>query len=87
MGLATAINLQPTTNGRAVATGDFVLTAAEVTPVIRALRGSGIEVTALHNHLAGEAPRLFFLHFWGNDDVARLTTGLRQALDRTAVAH
>jgi hypothetical protein len=83
MGVATAINLQPTTGGRAVATGDFVLTESEVTPVIRALRESGIEVTALHNHLAREAPRLFFLHFWGNDEAGKLAAGLRAALDKT----
>jgi hypothetical protein len=81
LGLATAINFQPTTRGRAVATGDFVLVGTEVTPVLTELRRHGIEVTALHNHLAGEQPRLFFMHFWGNSDAAALARGLRSALD------
>ncbi len=85
MGLATAINFQPTGSGRAVATGDFVLTAAEVTPVLRSLRANGIDVTALHNHLGQEQPRLFFMHFWGNGDATALARGLKQALDLTAV--
>ena len=85
MGLGTVINLQPTAGGRAVTTGDFVLTAAEVTPVLRALRESGIEVTALHNHLGQEEPRLFFMHFWGNGDALRLAKGLKRALDSTNV--
>jgi hypothetical protein len=85
MGLATAINFQPTGGGRAAITGDFVMTAAEVNPVIRALRAHGIEVTSLHNHLLADEPRLFFLHFWANDDAVRLARGLRAALDRTNV--
>jgi hypothetical protein len=84
MGVATAINFQPTGGGRAAITGDFVLTAAEVNPVIRALRENGIEVTSVHNHLLFEEPRLFFMHFWANDDAVRLARGLRAALDRTA---
>ena len=43
----------------------------------------GIEVTAMHSHMLTEQPRLFFMHFWANDDVVRLATGLRAALDRT----
>ena len=86
MGLGTVINLQPTTGGRAVTTGDFVLTAAEVTPVLRALREAGIDVTALHNHLGNEEPRLFFMHYWGNGDALSLARGLKRALDSTNVA-
>jgi hypothetical protein len=85
MGLAEAINFQPTGPGKAAITGDFVLTANEVTPVVRALLENGIEVTALHNHMLEEEPRLFFMHFWGNDDVAKLTNGLRAALDKVQV--
>lgn len=85
MGLATAINFQPTGGGKAAITGDFVLTAAEVNPVIRELRQHGIEVTSLHNHLLADEPRLFFLHFWANADAATLARGLRAALDRTNV--
>jgi hypothetical protein len=83
MGVATAINFQPTGGGRAAITGDFVLTAAEVNPVIRALRDNGISVTSLHGHMLTEEPRLFFMHFWANDDAVRLAGGLRAALDRT----
>src|SRR5712691_4673863 len=68
MGVATAINFQPTGTGRAVVTGDFVMIADEVNPVIRALRRGGFSVTALHSHMLHEQPRIFFMHFWGNDD-------------------
>jgi hypothetical protein len=84
MGVATAINLQPTGAGKAAVTGDFVLLAGEVNPVIRALRSNGIAVTAVHSHMIDEEPRLFFMHFWANDDVTRLSRGLRAALDQTA---
>jgi hypothetical protein len=87
MGTAIAINFQSTGNGRAAITGDFVLTATEVNPVLRALRENGIEVTALHNHMLTDAPRLFFMHFWANDDVEKLARGLRAALDRVNLQH
>jgi len=82
MGVATAINFQPEGSGAAIA-GDFVLLAAEVQPVVRALRDHGIEVTAIHNHMFDEQPRLVFLHFWGRADADRLARGLRAALDLT----
>ena len=82
MGLATAINFQPTGSGKAAITGDFVLIASEVNPVIKALRDNGIEVTALHSHMLTESPRLFFMHFWANDDALKLAHGLRAALDK-----
>lgn len=85
MGVATAINFQPTGGGKAAITGDFVLTAAEVDPVIKALQANGILVTALHSHMLTESPRLFFMHFWANADALTLASGLRAALDRTAV--
>jgi len=84
MGLATAINFQPMGEGKAAITGDFVLAGKEVNPVIRALRANGIEVTAVHSHMLDEQPRLFFLHFWANDDAGKLAQGLRAALDETA---
>jgi hypothetical protein len=86
MGLATAINFQPTGDGKAAITGDFVLVGKEVNPVIRALRSNGIEVTAVHSHMLDEQPRLFFMHFWANDDAEKLARGLRAALDETASA-
>ena len=82
MGLATAINFQPTGSGKAAITGDFVLVGSEVNPVIKALRDNGIEVTALHSHMLTETPRLFFMHFWANDDAQKLARGLRAALDK-----
>jgi hypothetical protein len=84
MGVATGINFQPTGGGKAAITGDFVMIGAEVNPVITALRSNGIEVTALHSHMIGEQPRLFFMHFWANDDALKLAKGLRAALDKTA---
>jgi hypothetical protein len=86
MGVATAINFQPTGSGKAAITGDFVLVASEVNPVIKALRDNGIEVTALHSHMLTESPRLFFMHFWANDDSQKLAHGLRAALDRVNIA-
>src|SRR5581483_7483855 len=75
MGTGTAINFQPTGNARAAITGDFVMLASEVNPVIRALRDNGIEVTALHSHMLTDEPRLFFMHFWANDDALQLARG------------
>jgi hypothetical protein len=86
MGVAEAIGFQPTGGGKAAITGDFVLTADEVNPVIKALRSNGIEVTALHSHMLDEQPRLFFCHFWANADALKLAKGLRAALDKAAVA-
>ena len=86
MGSAVAINFQPTGGGKAAITGDFVLTASEVNPVLRALRENGIEVTALHNHMLDDEPRLFFMHFWANDDAQKLARGLAAALSHVAVA-
>src|SRR5215467_12013763 len=83
MGLATALNFQPTGGGKAAITGDFVLLGSEVNPVIKALRQNGIQVTALHSHMLQEEPRLFFMHFWANDDAIKLAKGLRAALDQT----
>jgi len=86
MGLATGINFQPTGGGKAAITGDFVLVAEEVNPVIKELRAAGIEVTAIHSHMLDEQPRLIFMHFWANDDAIKLAKGLRAALDKTARA-
>jgi Domain of Unknown Function (DUF1259) len=83
MGVATAINFQPTGNGKAAITGDFVLLGGEVNPVIKALRQNGIAVTALHGHMLREELRLFFMHFWANDDAVKLAKGLRAAFDNT----
>src|SRR5467141_1179982 len=81
-GSGIVINFQPTGSGKAAITGDFVLTAKEVNPVLKTLRDNGIEVTALHSHMLQEEPRLFFMHFWANDDAQKLAKGLRAALDK-----
>src|SRR5437870_5294010 len=86
MGLATAINFQSTGAGRAAITGDFVLVASEVNPVIKALRDNGIAITALHSHMLNDSPRLFFMHFCANDDAMKLARGIRAVLDRTNTA-
>jgi hypothetical protein len=83
MGTATGINFQPLGGGRAAATGDFVLIASEVEPVMRALTSSSIEVTALHSHMIHEQPRLFFMHFWAQGDAGAIAGGLRRAIDQT----
>ncbi len=85
LGSAHAINFQPIGNGRAAITGDFVALAKEVNPLISTLRESGIEVTAIHNHMLMDEPRTFFIHFWANDDAVRLARGVRAALEKTNV--
>jgi hypothetical protein len=85
MGTAIAINFQPTGGGKAAVTGDFVLVAKEVNPVLEELLEHGIEMTALHSHMLDDQPRLFFMHFWANDDAQKLANGLRAALDKIAI--
>lgn len=87
MGTAIAINFQPTGGGKAAITGDFVLLGKEVSPVLKTMRDNGIEVTALHSHMIDDSPHLFFMHFWADDDVTKLTHGLRAALDLANVKH
>ncbi|MES0041871.1 DUF1259 domain-containing protein [Mesorhizobium sp. M0091] len=87
MGTAIGINFQPTGGGKAAITGDFVLIASEVNPVLKALRENDIEVTAVHNHMLDDQPRLFFMHFWANDDAAKLARGLKAALDKMNLAN
>jgi len=82
IGMATAINLQMI-GERAATTGDFVLLANEVNPAVKALTENGIAVTALHNHMLFESPRLFFLHFCGFDTPEKLACGLKAALEKT----
>ncbi len=83
MGVVTVMNFQPTADGKAAITGDFVLIDKEVNAVARTLRQHGIDVTAIHNHGLMDTPRLFYMHFWGNDDPAKLAQGLRAAVDQT----
>src|SRR4051794_15667202 len=83
MGISTALNFQPTSQGKAAINGDFAMTQNEVEPVIQALRDNDIQVVTLHNHMLNEEPRIFFMHFWANDDAQKLAQGLRAALDKT----
>jgi hypothetical protein len=80
--VSTQIYLQ-TVGQKAAATGDFVLTADEVNPVVKTLTDNGIVVTAIHNHMLYESPRLFYVHFWGYDNPERLARAIKAALDRT----
>ena len=86
LGGANGINFQPLGNGKAAITGDFLVTGNEVSPLIRALRAGDIEVTAIHSHMLDEQPRMFFIHFWANDDAQKLAHGVRAALETTAIA-
>jgi hypothetical protein len=86
MGTAIVINFQPTGGGKAAITGDFVVTSEEVNPMIRALRENDIEVTAIHSHMLDEQPRVFFVHFWANDEAVKLAKGLQAALEKIAVS-
>ena len=82
MGSGIVINFQPTGGAKAAITGDFVLVAEEVNPVLKTLRDNGIEVTALHSHMLEDQPRLFFMHYWANDDAQKLAAGLKAALSK-----
>jgi hypothetical protein len=83
-GVAESINFQETTEGQVATTGDFVLTAEEVNPVISALQEHSIQVTALHSHMLNEQPRLFFMHFWAAGEVESVTQGIKAALGHIA---
>jgi biotin operon repressor len=84
-GVAEAINFQEAGTGKVATTGDFVLTAEEVNPVISALEEHGIEVTALHSHMLTEQPRLFFMHFWAVGPTESVAAGIKAALSHVAV--
>ncbi len=85
MGMAISINMQMI-GDKAATTGDFVLIAKEVNPVLRELTQHGIAVTAIHSHMLTETPRLFFMHFWGVDAPAKLAEGLKAALEKVNVS-
>jgi hypothetical protein len=80
MGMATAVNFQPSSRGVG-ATGDFVVDEAQVQAVVRALREHNILVTALHNHLLDDEPRTVFIHFWAEGPAGGVAQGLRTAVD------
>ncbi len=86
MGAGTVINFQPTGNGRAAIAGDFAMTGKEVGPVMKVLEDNGVQAVALHSHALDDVPRLFYMHFWANDEVIKLAKAMRTALDETNVA-
>ncbi len=69
---------------QAVVDGDFAMLESELQSVLKALRGAGINVVAIHQHMTGESPRIMFLHYWGVGSTQSLAKGLRAALDKTA---
>ena len=81
MGAGTSINFQPTGNGKAAIAGDFAMRWKEVGPVTKVLQDNGVQAVALHSHALNDVPRLFYMHFWANDDAVKLAKTLRSALD------
>lgn len=84
-GVAEAINFQAVDSGQVATTGDFVLTADEVNPVLSELRTHNISVTALHSHMLTEQPRLLFMHFWAVGTPESVGEGIKAALSKVAV--
>jgi hypothetical protein len=81
LGYGTPINIQDLGAGRAVATGDFSVLGSRVAPVFEALTSHGITVTAVHSHLVGDEPRIYYMHFWADGPLPEVLRGLRAALD------
>jgi hypothetical protein len=81
LALATPVSLQALSETRWVASGDFAVSAAAVTPTVKALARGGVLVTAAHSHLVGESPTVTYIHFWTDGTPAAVTTALRAALD------
>jgi hypothetical protein len=84
-GVAESINFQEAGQGNVATTGGFVLTGQEVNSVIAALEEHKIQITALHNHMLTEQPRLFFMHFWGVGSPETVSAGIKAALSKIAV--
>jgi len=83
-GVAESINFQEAGAGKVATTGDFVLIADEVNPVISALAEHDIQITALHSHLLTEQPRIFFMHFWAVGTPEAVAQGMKAALSHVA---
>jgi hypothetical protein len=81
LGYGTPINIQAVSATRAVATGDFSVVGSKVAPVFTALTTHGITTTAVHSHLVGEEPRIYYMHFWADGPLTDVLQGLRAALD------
>ncbi|MFI1294484.1 DUF1259 domain-containing protein [Streptomyces sp. NPDC020792] len=85
LGATTSVNFQPLGGGRAALSGDLVMIASEVQPVLVALRLGGVELVEVHHHNLTDEPRLFFVHYWAVGDAVRLARSLRRAVDTTNV--
>lgn len=85
MGVATSLNFQAVDNTRIATTGDFVLTASEVPSVEQTLVSNHFEVTALHSHMMGDSPALYYMHFWAVGEPRAIAAGLKDALSHVAV--
>jgi hypothetical protein len=83
MDISSDVSFQPVRPEESALVGELVLEASEVEPVIRTLSKNNIEVMAVHSHMLTEEPRLFFMHFWANDDALKLAKALRAAVDQT----
>jgi hypothetical protein len=81
LGYASPVNIQAVDSTRAVATGDFAVTGKQVEPMLQVLAAHGITATALHTHMIGESPTLYFIHFWADAPLARVVEGLRAVVD------
>ncbi|MDF3301682.1 DUF1259 domain-containing protein [Streptomyces tropicalis] len=86
LGSTTSVNFQPLGGGRAAVSGDLVMIAGEVQPVLTALRRGGVELVELHHHNLDDRPRLFFVHYWAVGGAVRLARAVRKAVDTTNVA-
>jgi Domain of Unknown Function (DUF1259) len=82
MDMSQLLMFQPLGGGRAAINGDFIMTADQVNPVIKALRSHGLTLVELHNHWLYEQPRLFYMHFWATGDATGLARALRAGLDQ-----
>jgi hypothetical protein len=74
-------------NTDAVVAGDVAMLASEVQPVLKALRSNGIDVVAIHQHMIGTSPEVFFLHYWGKGPAAKLAQGVKAAVDQLGKGH
>jgi hypothetical protein len=70
------------TNDNAAIAGDVAMLASEVTPVLKVLRQHGLQVVAIHHHMTGTQPTIFFLHYWGTGPTDKLALGFKTALDQ-----
>ena len=81
LGYGSPVNIQLVAPGRAVATGDFAVRGDRVGPLLRALAKNRITATALHTHMIGESPQVYFIHFWADGEPGAVVKGLRAAVD------